>query len=102
VASLQLGLSIVFDVNAVLLGISGGRLVAVRSGRCDITVTLSVQGTDLHAGHTRLELPGVIPLRRGIRLLPVDEYPAGDDPADEYPGSEASGGEHPGPYIPGM
>jgi hypothetical protein len=28
VASLQLGLSIVFDVNAVLLGISGGRLAA--------------------------------------------------------------------------
>jgi hypothetical protein len=102
VASLQLGLSIVFDVNAVLLGISGGRLVAVRSGRCDITATLAVQGTDLLVRHTRLELPGVIPLRRGIRLLPVDEYPAGDNPADEDPGGEPSGGEHSGPYIPGM
>jgi hypothetical protein len=101
VASLQLGLSIVFDVNAVLLGISGGRLVAVRSGRCDITATLAVQGTDLLVRHTRLELPGVIALR-GIRLLPVDEYPAADNPADEHPGSEPSGGEHPGPYIPGM
>ena len=97
VASLQLGLSIVFDVNAVLLGISGGRLVAVRSGRCDITVTLAVQGTDLLVRHARLELPGVIPLRRGIRLLPVDEYPVGESPAGEYPGSEPRAGEYPGP-----
>jgi hypothetical protein len=95
VASLQLGLSIVFDVNAVLLGIGGGRLVAVRSGRCDITATLAVQGTDLLVRHTRLELPGVIPLR-GIRLLPVDEYPVGENLAGEYMGSEPRGGEYPG------
>jgi hypothetical protein len=101
VASLQLGLSIVFDVNAVLLGISGGRLVAVRSGRCDITATLALQGTDLLVRHARLELPGVIPLRRGIRLLPVDEYPVGENPAGEYLGSEPRGGGYPGPCIPG-
>ena len=49
VATLQLGLSIVFDLNALLLVISGGRLTGVRSGRCDITATLTVQGTDLLA-----------------------------------------------------
>ncbi len=91
VATLQLGLSIVFDVNALLLGISGGRLVAVRSGRCEITATLAVQGTDLLVRHAHLELPGVISLRRGIRLLPIDEYPAGEDRPDEYPGSEPRG-----------
>ena len=100
VATLQLGLSIVFDVNALLLAISGGRLVAVRSGRCEITATLAVQGTDLLVRHAHLELPGVIPLRRGIRLLPVDEYPVGENPAGEYPGSEPRGGEYPGPRIP--
>jgi len=88
VATLQLGLSIVFDLNALLLGISGGRLTGVRSGRCDITATLAVQGTDLLNKRAHLELPGVISLRQGIRLLPVDEYPAGEDPPDEYPGSE--------------
>lgn len=88
VATLQLGLSIVFDLNAVLLGISGGRLIGVRSGRCDITATLAVQGTDLLVKRGHLELPGVISLRRGIRLLPVGEYPAGEDPPGEYPGSE--------------
>jgi hypothetical protein len=88
VATLQLGLSIVFDLNAVLLGISGGRLTGVRSGRCDITATLAVQGTDLLVKRGHLELPGVISLRRGIRLLPVGEYPAGEDPPGEYPDSE--------------
>ena len=83
VATLQLGLSIVFDVNALLLGIRGGRLVAVHSGRCEITATLAVQGTDLLVKRAHLELPGVIQLRRGIRLLPIGEYPAGEDPPGE-------------------
>ena len=101
VATLQLGLSIVFDLNALLLVISGGRLTGVRSGRCDITATLTVQGTDLLVRRAHLELPGVISLRRGIRLLPVDEYPVGENPAGEYSGSEPRGGEYPGPRIPG-
>jgi len=87
VATLQLGLSIVFDVSGVLLGISGGRLAAVHSGRCDITGTLSVQGTDLLVKRAPLELRGVLSLRRGIRLLPVGEYPAGDYPTSEDTGS---------------
>ena len=95
VATLQLGLSIVFDVNALLLGISGGRLAAVHSGRCEITATLAVQGADLLVRHAHLELPGVMPLRQGIRLLPVSEYPAGEYPPDEDPGSEPLGSEYP-------
>jgi CHAT domain-containing protein len=77
VATLELGLSIVFGVNALLLGISGGRLTGVRSGRCDITATLAVQGTDLLVRRAHLELPGIVSSRWGIRLLPADEYPAG-------------------------
>ena len=96
VSTLQLGLSIVFDLNAVLLGISGGRLTGVRSGRCDITAALAVQGTDLLVKRGHLELPGVISLRQGIRLLPVGEYPAGEDPPGEYPGSEPGAAAYPG------
>ena len=90
-ATLQLGLSIVFDVDALVLGISGGRLVAVHSGNCDITATLAVQGTDLFVRNAHLELPGVISLRRGIRLLPIGAYPSGG-----YTGSEPSGGQYTG------
>jgi len=101
VATLQLGLSIVFDVNALLLVISDGRLAAVRSGRCEITATLTVQGTDLLVRHAHLELPGAISMRRGIRLLPIAEYPAAEYPVGEYPpgkhvGSELRGGMHTG------
>ena len=94
VATLELGLSIVFDVNALLLLISGGRLVAVHSGRCEITATLAVQGTDLLVRQAHLELPGVIPLGRGIRLLTVGEYPARADLPGECTGSEPRDGEH--------
>jgi hypothetical protein len=96
VVTLDLGLSIVFDVNALLLGISGGRLGAVHSGRCEITATLAVQGTDLLVRHAHLELRGVIPLGRGIRLLPIGEYPAGEYPPGEDTGSEPRGGEDTG------
>src|SRR5690349_21293204 len=75
VATLQIGLSIVFEIKVLLLMISGGRLVTIRSGRCDITATLAVQGTDLFVRHAHLELPDVLRLRRGFRLLPADAYP---------------------------
>jgi hypothetical protein len=90
VATLELGLSIVFDVNALLLGVSGGRIVAVHSGRCEVTGTLAVQGTDLLVRRAHLELPGIMSLRRGIRLLPIGEYPAGEYATGEYP-AEARG-----------
>jgi hypothetical protein len=95
VATLRLGLSIDFDVNALLLEISGGRLVAVHSGRCEITATLAVQGAGLLVRHARLELPGVMSMRRGIRLLPVSEYPVGEYPPGEDTGSVPHGSEYP-------
>jgi hypothetical protein len=94
VATLRLGLSVVFDVTALLLVIARGRLTAVRAGRCDITASLTVQDTDLLVKQAPLELPGVMTLARGIRLLPASEYPARDDPPDERalgsPGRPAS------------
>jgi hypothetical protein len=96
VATFELGLSVVFDVNALLIKISRGRLTAVHSGRCDVTGTLALQGTDLFARQAHLELPGVIPLRRGIRLLPVSEYPPGEDAGSEPKDGENAGGGHRG------
>ena len=101
VATLELGLSIVFDVNALLLLISGGRLVAVRSGRCEITATLAVQGADLLVRQAHLELPGVIPLGQGIRLLPVGDYPARADLPGEWMASEVAKDALPVPWWQG-
>jgi hypothetical protein len=83
VATLQIGLSMVFEIKVLLLGISAGRLVTIRSGRCDITATLAVQGTDLFVRHAHLELPDVLRLRRGFRLLPADAYSASEDVPSE-------------------
>jgi hypothetical protein len=77
VATLQLGLSVVFDVSALVAGVSAGRLVAVHSGHCDITATLAVQGTDVVTRRAHLELPSVVPLSPGIRLLAARNYPVG-------------------------
>jgi len=51
--------------------------------RANVTVTLAVQGTELLASRPHLELPGVVSVERGIRLLPAGEYPV-----DPYAGSE--------------
>lgn len=83
VATLRLGLSVVYDISTLLLVIVRGRLTGVRSGRCTIIASLSVQDTDLLVKQVPLELPGVMALTRGIRLLPASQYPAGEDPPDE-------------------
>ena len=81
VATVELGLSVVFDISALVAGIRGGRLVAVHSGRCDVTATLAIQGTNVISRQVHLELPGIIPLGRGIRLLADHGHSAG--PGDE-------------------
>jgi hypothetical protein len=41
--------------------------------------------------HAHLELPGVIPMRQGIRLLPVGDYLTGDDLMGTDTASEPGG-----------
>jgi len=76
VATIRLGLSVVLRVHAMTAGISGGRLVALHSGCCDITASLAVQERTVLTRQAHLMLPGVIPLSPGIGLLA-----AGNDPA---------------------
>lgn len=90
VAVLQLDLSIVFDVSALLAVISGGYLVAIDSGRCDVTVTLAIQGTELMTRQAHLELPGVIKPGHPIRLLPAGEYAAARHTLVEHPPGPAA------------
>jgi hypothetical protein len=86
VATVELGLSVVFDISALVAGIRGGRLVAVHSGRCDVTATLAIQDTEVISRQVHLELPGIIPLGMGIGLLADHGHSAG--PGDEI--SQAS------------
>jgi hypothetical protein len=85
VATIQLDLSLVFRVSAMGAKISAGRLVALHSGRCDLTVTLAIQGTTVLTKQAHLMLPGAIRLGRGIRLLAAHQYP---DSAGEAEGAD--------------
>ena len=76
VATIQIDLSLLFDVKALVAGIRDGRLVALHSGHCDVTATLAIDQSDVISRQARLQLPGVIPLGQGIRLLGAGDYPA--------------------------
>jgi hypothetical protein len=72
IATLRFALSVVFDISTVVAAIKAGLLTAIHAGTCDITATLNFQGTDMITTHTRLDLPGLVKLGTGIRLLPDD------------------------------
>ena len=77
VATVELGVSVVFGISALVAGIRGGRLVAVHPGRCEVTATLAIQDAKVISRQVHLELPGIIPLGRGIPLLADHGHPAG-------------------------
>jgi hypothetical protein len=97
VHTLQLGLSIIFEVTGLVAGIHAGRLAAIHAGRGDIGLALTIHELEVLTKRSHLELPGVKSLQRGFRLLPASAYPdephghpAGQHPAD-HPGGHPSG-----------
>jgi hypothetical protein len=96
VHTLQLGLSILLDVTGLVAGVAVGRLAGIHSGRCEIGVALTVHEIEILTKRSHLELPGVVALKSGVRLLPASEYPASTHSA-----SMPAGGEHSGRLDPG-
>jgi len=84
VATIQLGLSVDFDISALVAGIKAGLLVAVHAGSCDVTATLAIQGAEVQSQSTHLDLRVVLTVSPGIRLLPAESYPA-SPPAPRVP-----------------
>ena len=103
VHTLQLGLSIIFEVTGLVAGISAGRLAAVHAGRGEIGVALTIHELEVLTKRSHLELPGVRALKSGFRLLPASEYPdeAAGHPGGQHPGSQHPGGQYPGGQYPG-
>jgi hypothetical protein len=98
VHTLQLGLSIVFDVTGLVAGISHGRLAGLHAGRGELGVALTIHEIEVLTKRTHLELPGVVALKSGFRLLPGHEYP--DDAHASHPSSQPSGGQVSGAERP--
>jgi hypothetical protein len=97
VHTLQLGLSIFFEVTGLVAGIHAGRLAAVHAGRGDLGLALTIHELEVLTKRTHLELPGVKSLQRGFRLLPASAYP---DESHGHPGGQHAG-QHPGGQPPG-
>jgi hypothetical protein len=74
VTTIQIDLSLLFDVKALLARVRDGRLVALHSGHCDVTATLAIDQSDVISRQARLQLPGVVPLGHGIQLLGAGDY----------------------------
>ena len=92
VHTLQLGLSIFFEVTGLVAGISHGRLAAVHAGRGHVGVALTIHEIEVLTKRSHLELPGHAGLKRGFRLLSARHYP--DEPR-EHPS-----GAHPDAQLP--
>ena len=97
VHTLQLGLSIFFEVTGLVAGIHAGRLAAIHAGRGDLGVALTIHELEVLTNRTHLELPGVKSLQRGFRLLPASAYP---DESHGHPGGQHLGGQAPGTALP--
>lgn len=97
VHTLQLGLSIFFEVTGLVAGIHAGRLAAIHAGRGDVGVALTIHELEVLAKRSHLELPGVKSLERGFRLLPASAYP---DESDAHLGSQHLAGQHLGSQPP--
>lgn len=75
VATIHFGLSFAADIGTLLATVEAGRLVALSAGRCEITVTLLIEGIGVVTRGAHLEPARLLSLRSGIRLLPARAYP---------------------------
>jgi hypothetical protein len=96
VHTLQLGLSIIFEVTGLVAGIHAGRLAGVHAGRGEIGVALTIHELEVLTKRSHLELPGAMALKSGFRLLPASEYPD-----EAHQGSQHPSGQ-PGGHFPGV
>ena len=103
VHTLQLGLSIFFEVTGLVAGICAGRLAGIHAGRGDLGLALTVHELEVLTKRSHLELPGVKSLRRGFRLLPASAYPDESHarPGGQHPDGQYLGGQHPSGQLPG-
>ena len=104
VHTLQLGLSIIFDVTGLVAGISHGRLAGLHAGRGEVGVALTIHEIEVLTRRRHLELPGVVALRSGLRLLPGHHYPdgPGSHPSGEPQSGQVSGAGQPLTQFPGV
>ncbi len=66
--TIEVELSVSFDMDLVVLVTRQGRIAAIESGRCVITGALAIAGTEVAKRRGRFDLCGEIPLGHGLVL----------------------------------
>jgi hypothetical protein len=68
VATLHLLLALVIDIQVLTAVVRGGRLTALRIGRCDADASVQIEGATVAHKRAQLLLPASIPLGTGVPL----------------------------------
>ncbi|MEU9234377.1 hypothetical protein [Streptomyces subrutilus] len=90
VATVDVGLTVVFRITALVAAVRDARLIAVRAGDCAVEAKLSVRQIVVASREGRLDLPAELRLRSPVELLP----PLYREPAQTYLQAGAPGGSH--------
>jgi hypothetical protein len=69
VATIRVSAGISFKLDGVVAVVRASRLVAIESGKCTVSGTLSIQGVTTAQRERRFDLPGAVRFRNGIPLL---------------------------------
>jgi hypothetical protein len=75
-ATIQVGLDVIFEMEAVVAVVKKGELTAIDSGKCTVTVMLDVAGAVVAKKQRQFDLPGAIRLRHGVPLSGGQASPA--------------------------
>lgn len=79
--TVDLDLTVLFDLKMLQAAIKAGKIVALHTGRCDVSATLKVDGIEFPTRSGTVGLDLSITLGDGIRLLPDEDKhqaPVGD------------------------
>jgi hypothetical protein len=75
VATVEVTVEVVIDVEGLLATVYGGRLVNLHSGRCQVRATLHYAGVELASGTAAVDATQIASLGAGIDLLSDHEPP---------------------------
>jgi hypothetical protein len=73
VATVEVTIEMVVDVDGLIATVRAGRLTALHSGQCEVRVTLEYAGRELASGVAHLDAPTTVSLGEGIDLLDHSE-----------------------------
>ncbi|MGW7053587.1 hypothetical protein [Streptomyces sp. NPDC054887] len=81
--TIDLAVTVDFDLSGVLAVVRAARLAALRSGECTVTGTLELQENTVANRYRSLDVPGAIRLRSGLPLLTPEQLASANGPTAE-------------------